>query len=217
MNDNKTRIRLIIGITVGIALLAAVSVGVYGLFFTDKDRAPEPPTAPSASSSPAPGKPSGSSSGGITDPECYARFAAGQVFAWDTSVQNRHTVLEELLMLGDPSGEELAGLASDLNRYLPSTEAWQQLRTNQTRQELVIETAEIPETWGQATGNGTAEGLPKGTVAYTITGTRHRTGVYHNQPVEASRPVAFTMFITCAPTFPECHLMRLGQLDNPMK
>ena len=64
--------------------------------------------------------------------------------------------------------------------------------------------------------------LPRGATAYTITGTRHRAGIWGTEPVEATRPVSFTVFIACAPPAPEfstslCRLLRLSELDNPLR
>ena len=44
-----------------------------------------------------------------------------------------------------------------------------------------------------------------------------RTGVWNGQPVTSEHPVAFTVFVVCAPTYPTCHLLRLSQLDNPLR
>ena len=70
--------------------------------------------------------------------------------------------------------------------------------------------------------------IPDGAVAYTITGTRHRTGYWGTDPVTTTHPVAFTVFLTCtpertpapAPADPitaTCLLLRLSQLDNPLR
>ena len=59
--------------------------------------------------------------------------------------------------------------------------------------------------------------IAPGTTALTIEGTRHRAGVWNGQPVTSEHPVAFTMFMVCAPSYPTCHLLRLSQLDNPLR
>ena len=41
--------------------------------------------------------------------------------------------------------------------------------------------------------------------------------VWNGQPVTSEHPVAFTVFVVCAPTYPTCHLLRLSQLDNPLR
>lgn len=58
--------------------------------------------------------------------------------------------------------------------------------------------------------------LPAGTTAYTITGTRHRAGVWDGRRVTTTGRVSFTVFETCQPTYPTCRLLRLSQLDNPL-
>ena len=59
--------------------------------------------------------------------------------------------------------------------------------------------------------------LAAGTTAVTIEGTRQRAGVWNGQPVASEHPVAFTVFVVCAPTYSTCHLLRLSQLDNPLR
>ena len=58
--------------------------------------------------------------------------------------------------------------------------------------------------------------LLPGTTAFTVTGIRHRAGHWGENPVETDRPVAFTMFITCQPTFDHCRLLRLSRVDAPL-
>ena len=50
-----------------------------------------------------------------------------------------------------------------------------------------------------------------------IEGTRHRTGTWSGEPVTSAHPVAFTVFVVCAPTYDTCYLLRLSQLDNPLR
>ena len=59
--------------------------------------------------------------------------------------------------------------------------------------------------------------LADGLVAYTVEGTRHRTGVWFDEPVTSEHPVAFTMFLSCPPATDRCVLLRLSQLDNPLR
>ena len=65
--------------------------------------------------------------------------------------------------------------------------------------------------------------IPAGAIAYTFEGTRHRDGTWGTTPVEASRPVAFTVFLVCNPPTPghgaasgSCEVLRLSELDNPL-
>ena len=86
------------------------------------------------------------------------------------------------------------------------------------------DTAVIPEAWDTAVAQAAPGQIPAGTVAYTIEGTRHRDGTWGTESVEASRPVSFTVFIVCTPavtnrgvTGTTCELLRLSQLDNPLR
>jgi len=58
--------------------------------------------------------------------------------------------------------------------------------------------------------------LLPGTTAFTITGVRHRSGVWEGTPVTSEHDVAFTVFVVCAPSYPACHLLRLSRLDEPL-
>ena len=60
------------------------------------------------------------------------------------------------------------------------------------------------------------EGLLPGATAYTVTGTRHRTGVWEGQGVTDARPVSFTIFAAC-PDDEDCRLLRLSALDTPLR
>ena len=122
-----------------------------------------------------------------------------------------------VLAVGDPSGAEQAGLASDVAAYLPTREAWLELRQYATAQHLTIEDAYVPEAWGEAVEQAQPGQLPPGATAVTIEGTRHREGVWNGQPVTSQHEVTFTVFVVCAPTYPTCHLLRLSQLDNPLR
>ena len=122
-----------------------------------------------------------------------------------------------ILAVGNPSGAEQAGLASDVAAYLPSREAWLELRQYTTAQHLTIEDAYVPEAWGEAVEQAQPGQLAPGTIASTIEGTRHRTGVWNDEQVASEHAVAFTVFIVCAPTYDTCHLLRLSQLDNPLR
>ena len=115
-----------------------------------------------------------------------------------------------------------------MRAYLPTPAAWAQLRTHQTQQWLIIDTISIPDAWETAVAQAAPGQLPAGAVAYTITGTRHRDGIWNTEPVTTAHPVAFTMFLTCAierSAVPPpgdgitetCRLLRLSQLDNPLR
>lgn len=152
-----------------------------------------------------------------SDAEQFSRAVAVAVFGWNTSTASGPAELVEPFMtVADPTGESSAGLASDLYGYLPTVEAWATLRQYETRQWLVITSLSIPELWATAVEQGSAT-LAPGTTAYTVTGVRHRAGMWEGEPVSSEHEVAFTVFVVCGPTYPECHLLRLSRLDNPLR
>ena len=91
-----------------------------------------------------------------------------------------------VLDVGDPSGTEQAGLASDLATYLPTREAWIELRKHETHQHLTIDQADIPEAWADAL----AQAQP-GQIAPGTTG-----GFEHELLEEFLRAVASTARMT---------------------
>ena len=140
------------------------------------------------------------------------------MFAWDTALGLWPLdYTSAILAVGDPSGDEQAGLASDIATYLPNRDAWIELRQYATTQYLVIDTLFVPDAWADAVAQAQPGQIAPGTTAVTIEGTRHRSGVWNGQPVTSEHAVAFTVFVVCAPTYPTCHLLRLSQLDNPLR
>jgi hypothetical protein len=123
--------------------------------------------------------------------------------------------LEQLIAVGDPTGESTAGLLEDLDNYLPTPRAWIELAQYDTKQWLSVDSATTPAQWAEAETHASDELLP-GTTAFTIRGVRHRSGVWEGAPVTSEHDVAFTVFIVCAPSFRECHLLRLSMLDKPL-
>jgi hypothetical protein len=213
-NHQARSVTLVIAFIVVIAI--AIGVGVYGLFL-----APNPEAAPTATPAPEP-PPSATdvpaTPRSMTDPERFARWAASALFDWDTASMNPSDVTDKLMAVADPTGEgEGAGPASDIGNYLPDAATWVKLRGYSTRQWIEIETAVVPEAWHQAAADAVPGQILPGAVAYTITGTRHREGVWEKQPTSYSGEVSFTVFAACAPSFPECRLLRLSQPDNPLQ
>ncbi|RAE60296.1 hypothetical protein DN540_35160, partial [Burkholderia multivorans] len=152
------------------------------------------------------------------EPETFARNVATVLFEWDTAsgfmpLDYTSVVLD----VGDPTGQEQAGLASDIAAYLPSRDAWLELRQYATAQHLTIETAFVPEAWASAVEQAQPGQLAEGTVAVTVEGTRHRAGLWNDEQVTSEHSVAFTVFVVCGPTYETCHLLRLSQLDNPFQ
>jgi hypothetical protein len=150
------------------------------------------------------------------DPEAFATRVAHLLFDWDTLATSPAAIKETLIGLADPTGDETAGLASDLGNYLPDATTWAKLRRHGTRQSLDIGSVAEPASWQTAQADAQPGAILPGTAAYTIAGARHREGVWQDQPTSSDHDVSFTVFVTCAPSFPECHLMRLSQLDNPL-
>jgi hypothetical protein len=217
--------RIVLLLSIGFGVLAAlVGVGVYGLVLAPSPSTPTTavaPTAPAASDvSP---KPSVSSATlppirSTSDAEAFAREAAGALINWDAATDFDPADYAQVIVdAGDPSGTETAGLASDVRTYLPTADAWLTLRTYGTRQWLTIDEAFVPASWSDAIDQATPEQLLPGTIAYTITGTRHRAGIVGTQAQETSRSIAFTLFIACEPSFDECRLLRLSEVDNPLR
>lgn len=221
-----SRGRLISMIAAGLVLLLLVGVGVYGLITGPRppdDRAPDPAptvTAPGETEPVAPGPPRVVPS---HDPDEFARTVAEALFGWDTgSGLMPLDYTAGLLEVGDPSGSEQAGLASDIAGYLPTRQAWIELRQYATTQHLTIESSFVPEAWDQAVEQARPGQLPPGATAVTIEGTRHRAGVWNGEPVTAEQSVSFTVFLACPPPASQfrtglCHVLRLSQLDNPLR
>ena len=225
-----SRPKLFAALSAGVALLLLVAVGIYGL--ATGPRQPEPPaptTAQTADPTPtAPGAPTEQPDPDMrqpavppversADPETFARNVATALFEWDTaSGLMPLDYTSALLDVGDPTGAEQAGLASDVATYLPTREAWTQLRQHSTSQHLSIDEAYIPQAWEEALEQVQPGQITEGTVAYTITGTRHRGGTWNDEPVSSEHEVSFTVFIVCAPAYETCHLLRLSELDNPL-
>lgn len=152
----------------------------------------------------------------IADPETFAHQVAEAIFAWDTAtLLTRTDHIEQLIAIADPTGDSTPGLVSDLDNYLPTRDAWVELTSYDTRQWLSIHSVTTPTKWADAQAEAGDELLP-GTTAFTIHGTRHRSGVWDGDPVTSEHDVSFTVFIVCGPTYSECHLLRLSMLDKPL-
>ena len=229
-SDTRSRRRLIALVSALVVIVVLAGVGVYGLLTgpPTSDRGPDrgggtrPGPVVTAPGEPTPtGTPSLPALPEVEasdDPETFARNVATALFAWDTASGLMPLDYSSVVLaVGDPSGAEQAGLASDVAAYLPTREAWLELRQYATAQHLTIEDAFVPEAWDTAVEQAQPGQLAPGTVAYTIEGTRHREGVWNDEQVTSEHPVAFTLFIVCAPTYDTCHLLRLSQLDNPLR
>ncbi|MGC5222604.1 hypothetical protein ACPW96_08395 [Micromonospora sp. DT81.3] len=217
--------RLVLLLSIGFGVLAAlVGVGLYGLVLAPAPSTPTTsvePTAPTAAA--VDPEPSASSATlppirSTSDAESFARDAAHALINWDAATDfDPADYAQVIIDAGDPSGTETAGLASDVRTYLPTADAWLTLRGYGTRQWLTIDEAFVPASWSDAVGQAAPGQLLPGTIAYTITGTRHRAGIVGTQAQETSRPIAFTLFIACEPSFDECRLLRLSGVNNPLR
>lgn len=225
----RRRTLLIACIAGGLILLLLVGVGVYGLIRGPQNAQPKDVAA---TGSPTATHPDDTSPSGpermvaIGEPEEFAVAVAEALFTWDTT--SGYGPADYAQMLADVTAEEEAdAAASDVRAYLPAPEAWAQLRTHQTRQWLTIDTIEIPTVWEEAVAQAAPGQIPDGATAYTITGTRHRTGYWGTDPITTTHQVAFTVFLTCIPEHDAapsadpitatCALLRLSQLDNPLR
>lgn len=210
--SRRLRVALIGG---GLVLALLVGVGIYGLL---RGPAPEPqPTsakpATEASDSDrdlAPREPRAGANA-----ERFARSVAEGLFAWDTSLgYGAHEYMQPIVDATDP--EEASGLAADLRAYFPDDAAWVELRNYATRQWLTIDTIAIPASWAGIVADARPGTLPPDATAYTITGIRHRAGVWDGEDVTDARPVSFTIFAACLDD-QGCRLLRLSALDTPLR
>lgn len=212
--DHRRRL-LVAVIAGGVALLLAIGWGVYGLL-----RGPSEPQHPPLSIRTTASPPS-YSHGEVSpqpifpsdNPERFTRQVALALFMWDTSVDLSEWAQ---VVVDVANADEALAAASDIRSYLPKPAIWQQLRGYGTRQWLVIDSIAVPDAWSTAVVQAQPGQLPPGATAFTVSGTRHRLGTWGEAPVATSRPVAFTVFIACERTEP-CRLLRLSQLDNPLR
>ncbi|SEE94468.1 hypothetical protein [Jiangella alba] len=220
------RRRLVAAISGGLALVAVVIVGLYGL-------AGDPEPGPSVTLEPVGPLPQTPPTGAPTDdpstapelpvlPETndavpYAREVANALFTWDTmSGLTPRDYANVLIADADPSGIETSGLVTDVTTYLPADDVWRQLRQYETRQWLEVYGIQVPSSWGRIVSESRGQ-IPDGTWAVTVRAYRHREGVWEGQQDTTREKVAFTVFVGCPPRFDErCHLLRLSELGNPL-
>lgn len=152
------------------------------------------------------------------DPERFVIDVARSLFDWDTTGPYVLADLKgRLLAVADPSGAEAPGLVADLDGFLPTPDAWTLLSEYDTRQWLEIERVHSPAQWDRAVAAASNDEIAPGTTALTVTGVRHRAGVWEGEPVAESFDVSFTAFVLCEPTYPRCYLLRLSRLDEPLR
>ncbi|PUB20864.1 hypothetical protein C8K30_11575 [Promicromonospora sp. AC04] len=170
--------------------------------------APDPDTHPSVAATPI--LPPDALLAQISDPDAFARAVAETVFTWDTGSTSLPDLSERLLVVADPTGEETPGLLVDLRTYLPNDQAWTHLVQYRTRQWIEITDVVEPDAWDQAVEQAPEGALAAGTTARTVTGVRHRAGVWDGEPVSVQEPVQFTVFLVCSPSADQCYLLRLS-------
>jgi hypothetical protein len=221
--DSRSRVRLYALIAAAFVLVLLAGVGVYGLLTGPKQPAARqsntmsPSVAPTAQAGPSPSAAKPPAVKGSRDPDVFARNLATALFTWDTaSGLFPLDYSASILVVGDPTGVEQAGLAADVAAYLPSRGQWVELRKHATRQSLTITRSYVPDAWGEAVRQAQPGQIPSGATAVTIHGTRHRNGEWNDRPVGEDFAVSFTVFLAC-PTGGSCHALRLSQLDNPLK
>lgn len=217
----RRRLIITLAITATVVIVLA-AVGIYGLITGPDTSSSDPGSDPTITQEPQepgadPGEAELAPLPRTNDAERYARAVALALFDWDTftlltPADHQAILIED----ADPSGTETPGLIADLDGYLPSASTWRDLAEYRTRQHLEIDRIYVPEQWDEAVAASAGQ-IAEGTIAYTIEGTRHREGIWYDDPVASAHPVAFTVFLSCEPVFDRCHVLRLSQLDNPLR
>lgn len=221
MAFSRRRLLVVLAV-VGVVVVATLGVGVYGLVLgPDRPSAVSPAPRRGGSARPAGGPPAGTGPAPAVlpktdNPVVYARAVAAALFDWSTvSGYTPSDYTAPVLADADPSGGEIAGLVGDVASYEPTITQWSELATMEVAQHLTITAAVVPSLWPEALAEAHGQ-LRPGTTAITITGVRHRSGVWYGQPVSTSGPVSFTVFEACSPAWPRCHTLRLSKLDDPL-
>lgn len=223
--DQRSRRKLIALTVSGVLLATLAAVGGYGLIVgtaekpapTATPRDPAPPTQPSPRP-PTASRPKAPPIAPTRDPELFARRIAEAIFAWDTAAGLMPLdYTAAILAAGDTSGNEQAGIAADIATYLPTRDAWQQLRKYETTQRLKIDTVSVPDAWAEALAQARPGQLPPGAGAYTIDGVREREGTWNGSPETLNESVSFTVFIACPSHKDPCYLLRLSQLGSALR
>ena len=220
----RSRRAVVALVATGAVVLLVTGIGVYGLIIGS--RGPSESTGPTSSSAEPTAKPSrvpATTAPRIpviphsTDAETFSRSVATALFTWDTGSGFLPLDYTDVILdVADPTGAEQPGLAADIATYLPTHDAWVQLRQYATGQHLEITSAYVPNAWADALAQARPGQLPEGSTAFTIEGIRHRSGNWNGDQVSAEQEVAFTVFIACPPD-DSCYVLRLSQLNNPLR
>lgn len=222
-NLTGRQIMLLLG---GALAVITLAVGVYGLVQRPGGQAPEAPSPTSTYAGASADRPKETALVAApealllphtSDPIAYARAVAVALFDWDTSTGFLPTdYAAPVLADADPSGQETPGLLTDVATYLPNVDQWLALGAMKVEQRIDIDDAYIPDSWAAAVAQSNGQ-LRPGTMAVTLTGTRHRRGVWNDEPAEVGHPISFTVFVACPPSFERCHVLRLSQLNKPLR
>ena len=220
--DPAIRRRALIALVLTTSLIAA-AIGFYLAVggrspAVDRSDAPAAPVAPEKQGSLSPTAAEALSIQSISSGEAFTKAVAHALFDWDTSTPiPLSQYAGRMLTVADPTGSESAGLVRDLAAYLPTADAWAQLKRYYTRQWIEIRSIQVPGRWAQAEAEAGPDGFAPGTTAYTVRGTRHRAGVWEGEDVVSTHDLSFTAFVVCAPTYPTCRLLRLSRLNDPLE
>ena len=212
------RRRLVIAIICGaVVLVVLVIIGVFGLLRGPADTGQAETPAPTASTSPATPEPTAVPETSLvsSDPDEFARMVALALFNWDTQADADLTDWAQVLVdVADV--DQGPAVASDVRAYLPAPEIWDRLRSYGTRQWLDIKSITVPKAWATALEQAEPGQIPPGGGAFTVDGTRNRTGIYDSEVMRTNHEVAFTIFVNCPGDEP-CTLRRLSRVDEPLR
>jgi hypothetical protein len=218
------RLVWVVGGVAGLVLVATFLVSLRSTFSGDGAVAPSAagsPATPGVTDAPGAAPPTRAvelaAALPTDDGAEFASVVAAAIFDWETTSGNGvEEYVARLIDIADPTGEETPGLVADLAGYLPTATAWGDLRTYSTRQWLEIDSVQVPSLWPQALAQAPEGALLPGAAAYTVSGVRHRAGVWQGERVASEHEVAFTVFMVCGPSYDRCHLLRLSRLDEPL-
>jgi hypothetical protein len=214
----------VVGAVAGLVLVATFLVYLRSTFSGDDAVAPSAagsPATPGVTDAPGAARPTRAvelaAALATNDPAEFASVVAAAIFDWETtSGRGIQEYVARLVAIADPTGEETPGLVADLAGYLPTATAWGDLRTYSTRQWLEVDLVQVPSLWPQALAQAPEGALLPGSAAYTVSGVRHRAGVWQSRSVASEHEVTFTVFMVCGPSYDRCHLLRLSRLDEPL-
>ncbi len=220
----RSRRTLVALIAVAVMAVLVVAVGTYGLITgsPEPEDSPEPTSSSAAPTTEQSRRPATTAPRLPTilpsrDAETFAGRVATALFTWDTGIGFVPLDYTDVILdVADPTGAEQPGLAADIATYLPTQNAWVQLRQDATTQRLEITSMYVPDAWSEALAQARPGQLPEGATAYTIEGIRHRAGTWNGDPITAQQEVALTVFIACPPG-DSCYVLRLSELNNPFR